>query len=121
MRDTATTGHTVLPVPLHRKRLSERGYNQALEIARPLGRRGYSIETRCCKRVRNTSAQSELSAVSRRANIRGAFRVSETLTGRRFVLIDDVLTTGSTLKELAATLKTAGAESVVAWVVARAE
>ena len=110
----------VLPVPLHRKRLSERGYNQAMEIARPLARLGYRIETRCCKRARNTGAQSGLSAASRKGNIRGAFLATKPLDGKRFVLIDDVLTTGSTINELARTLKTGGAQSVMAWVVARA-
>lgn len=111
---------SILPVPLHRKRLGERGYNQAMEIARPVARLGYRIETRCCKRVRNTGAQSGLSAASRKGNIRNAFLATEPLDGRRFVLIDDVLTTGSTLNELARTLKRGGAQSVKAWVVARA-
>jgi ComF family protein len=110
----------VLPVPLHRKRLSNRGYNQAMEIARPLARLGYRIETRCCKRARNTGAQSGLSAASRKGNMRGAFSATGPLSGQRFILIDDVLTTGSTLNELASTLKRAGAASVKAWVVARA-
>jgi len=116
--DTASV--SVLPVPLHRRRLGERGYNQAMEIARPLGRYGYRIETRCCKRTRNTGAQSGLSAASRKGNVRGAFSVTQPLDGRRFILIDDVLTTGNTLHELACTLKKAGARSVKAWVVARA-
>ncbi len=111
---------SILPVPLHRKRLSERGYNQAMEIARPLVRRGYRIETRCCRRTRNTGAQSGLSAASRKGNVRGAFLATQPLHGRRFVLIDDVLTTGSTLNELALTLKRSGAQSVKAWVIARA-
>ncbi len=111
---------SVLPVPLHRKRLSERGYNQAMEIARPLARYGYRIETRCCTRARDTGAQSGLSAASRKGNVRGAFLATQPLDGRRFILIDDVLTTGSTLNELARTLKKGGARSVQAWVVARA-
>jgi ComF family protein len=111
---------SLLPVPLHRKRLAERGYNQALEIARPLGRLGYDIEVRCCIRARHTDAQSGLSATIRRKNIRGTFTVTQPVEGRRFILIDDVLTTGATLNELARTLKTAGAASVSAWVVARA-
>jgi ComF family protein len=111
---------SLLPVPLHRKRLAERGYNQALELARPLGRLGYDIEMRCCRRARHTDAQSGLSAAIRKNNIRGSFKVTRPVEGRRFILIDDVLTTGATLNELARTLKTAGAASVSAWVVARA-
>jgi predicted amidophosphoribosyltransferase len=91
-----------------------------MEIARPLVRRGYRIETRCCRRARNTGAQSGLSAASRKGNVRGAFLTTQPLDGRQFVLIDDVLTTGSTLNELARTLKRGGAQSVKAWVVARA-
>ena len=118
--DADTASMSILPVPLHRKRLSERGYNQAMEIARPLVRRGYRIETRCCRRAVNTDAQSGLSAASRKGNVRGAFLTTQPLDGRQFVLIDDVLTTGSTLNELARTLKRGGAQSVKAWVVARA-
>jgi ComF family protein len=118
--DTRAASVSVLPVPLHRKRLSERGYNQALEIARPLTKCGYQIETHCCKRARNTGAQSGLSAASRKGNMRGAFSANQRLDGKRFILIDDVLTTGTTLMELARCLKSAGAESVIAWAVARA-
>jgi ComF family protein len=118
--DADAASVSILPVPLHRKRLSERGYNQAMEIARPLTRCGYRIETRCCKRARNTSAQTGLSATGRKGNMRSAFSVTEPLDDRRFILIDDVLTTGSTLNELARTLKRGGAQSVKAWVVARA-
>ena len=118
--DADAQSASILPVPLHRKRLSERGYNQAMEIARPLAGLGYRIETRCCRRTRNTGAQSGLSAASRKGNVRGAFLATQPLHGRRFILIDDVLTTGSTLNELARTLKRGGAQSVKAWVVARA-
>ncbi len=117
--DDAGSGR-ILPVPLNRRRLAERGYNQAMEIARPLRRYGFRIDARCCKRSRNTDAQSGLSAASRRGNMRGAFVANRRLDGERFLLIDDVLTTGTTLNELARTLKNAGAESVAAWVIARA-
>ncbi len=110
----------LVPVPLHRKRLAERGYNQSLEIARPLRKLGYRLDLDCCRRSRHTAAQSELPLTSRQANLRGAFSTNLPLDGRRFILIDDVLTTGATLNELAGTLKRAGAERVEAWVVARA-
>lgn len=112
-------GTSVLPVPLHRKRLAERGYNQALEIARPLRKLGYPLDLDCCYRKRYTTAQSALPATSRGANLRGAFSTTGPLHGRRFILIDDVFTTGVTLNELARTLKRSGAERVEAWVVAR--
>lgn len=120
LREVDMTSSSLLPVPLHRKRLSERGYNQAMEIARPSARFGYRIETRCCVRTRNTGAQSGLSATARRANMRQAFFVRQPVDGRHFIIIDDVLTTGNTLDELARSLKAAGAASVKAWVVARA-
>lgn len=110
----------LLPVPLHAKRLAQRGYNQALEIARPLKRLGYQLDARCCRRSRHTDAQSALSAAKRNSNVRGAFSAAVPLQGRHFILIDDVLTTGATLNEVARTLRRAGAESVTAWVLARA-
>ena len=112
-------GPSILPVPLHRKRLSERGYNQALEIARPLRKQGYPLELDCCYRERYTAAQSGLPATNRRANLRGAFAADWALHGRSFILVDDVITTGATLNELARTLKRAGAERVEALVIAR--
>jgi ComF family protein len=110
---------TALPVPLHRKRLSERGYNQALEIARSLPEKGYRLDPTCCRRHKATSAQSNLPASARKGNVRNAFSVSLPMEGSRLLLIDDVMTTGATLNELARTLKNAGAERVDAWVIAR--
>ncbi|HHH42513.1 MAG TPA: ComF family protein [Gammaproteobacteria bacterium] len=109
----------LLPVPLHRKRLRVRGYNQALEIARPLVRKGYVPAPTQCRKHRATAAQSDLPADRRRHNVRGAFSVTRPLSGERFLLVDDVLTTGATLNELARTLKRAGAQRVEAWVIAR--
>ena len=109
----------VLPVPLHRKRLAKRGYNQALEIARSLSDVGYRLDPTCCRRHRPTSAQSELHASARKQNVRNAFSVSAAVEGRCVLLIDDVMTTGATLDELARTVKKAGAQRVEAWVIAR--
>lgn len=113
-------GHSkLIPVPLHRRRLRQRGFNQALEIARPLRRHGYNIDARCCTRTRHTPPQSELPAATRLHNLRDAFRVEKDIVGENIVLIDDVLTTGATLNALAGTLKHAGAARVEAWVIAR--
>lgn len=109
----------IVPVPLHRKRLAARGYNQALEIARPLRQRGYRLEPRCARRNAPTLAQSGLPASQRRANLRNAFSVGLQVHGQHVILIDDVLTTGATLGELAATLKRAGARRVEAMIIAR--
>jgi len=109
----------LLPVPLHRDRLRTRGYNQALEIARPLVRKGYVLAPTLCRKRRATVAQSDLPADRRQHNVRGAFSVTRPVPGECFLLVDDVLTTGSTLNELACALKRAGAQRVEAWVIAR--
>ncbi len=116
---TAPPDSLVIPVPLHRKRLAERGYNQALEIARPLRQRGYLLKPQYCRRHKPTHAQSDLPASRRRANLSDAFSASPQVRGQNVTLIDDVLTTGATLNELAATLKRAGALRVEARVIAR--
>ena len=111
----------IVPVPLHPRRLRERGYNQALELARPLARHwGIALAPRLCRRVRATAAQTELDLRQRRRNLRHAFQVCGEVTGRHLVLLDDVMTSGSTLAELARSLRRAGAARVDAWVLARA-
>jgi len=116
---------TVLaPVPLGSARLTQRGFNQALEIAKPLSRMlGVALEPRLAVRLRETAAQSTLHPEQRRLNLREAFTVSETvmesLRGRHVGIVDDVMTTGATLNELAATLKRFGAARVTNFVFAR--
>jgi ComF family protein len=117
--DNVARAAIVLPVPLHRKRLAERGYNQALEMAHSLTRKGYRLDPTGCRRHKATSAQSDLPASARKQNVRNAFSVCRCLEGHRVLLIDDVMTTGATLNELARTLKNAGAERVEACVIAR--
>jgi ComF family protein len=107
----------VIPVPLSRERLRQRGYNQAAEIARHL--RGAALELALCERTREAPPQIELPYAERQRNVRGAFRCTRALAGARVAVVDDVMTTGATLDELARTLKRAGALSVVNWVVAR--
>lgn len=109
----------ILPVPLHPQRQRERGFNQAIEIARPLARQlGCSLDLDTCIRSRATPPQSRLSAHQRRRNLRGAFTLTRT-PARRIALLDDVMTTGSTLNELASLLRRGGAERIDVWVVAR--
>lgn len=111
----------IIPVPLHRSRLRERGFNQALEIARPIARDlGIPVDYKSCERVRKTPAQSLLPASERRKNIKGAFRVTRPITARHVAILDDVMTTGHTVQELAATLRKAGVERIDVWVVTRA-
>lgn len=112
----------LIPVPLHGDRLRERGYNQALELARPLAH-AFGIELRndALMRSRATSAQSNLDADARHRNLRGAFAVApDTNLPAHVVLFDDVMTTGTTLRECARTLVRAGVERVDVWAVARA-
>jgi ComF family protein len=114
----------LLPVPLAAERLRERGYNQSWELARRLAvRRGLRCDARLLLRTRDTPHQTDLPADQRGANMRGAFAVEplrlQALRGCRVALVDDVMTTGATLQELARTLKAAGATHVQAWVLAR--
>lgn len=112
----------LVPVPLHRARLRERGYNQALELARPLGRRlGIPVRRTLLVRTRATAAQSRLDAGARAANLRDAFAVpAHRAVPAHVALVDDVMTTGATLHAAADALLDAGADRVVAWVCARA-
>jgi len=105
----------VVPVPLSAPRLRHRGYNQAVEIARHLGK----VDIGLCERTRDAPPQMELPYAERQRNVRGAFRCTRALIGARVAVVDDVMTTGATLDEMARTLKAAGAVHVVNWVVAR--
>jgi ComF family protein len=114
----------LLVVPLGEKRLAERGFNQALEIAKPLARAlKLPLERRAVIRQRDTCAQSLLHPEERRENMRNAFAVAVTavhrMRGQHIGVVDDVITTGETLNELAATLKRFGAARVTNFVFAR--
>lgn len=113
----------LLPLPLHRARLGRRGYNQALELARPLARAWrLPLWPTALQRVRATAAQTELGAAERRRNVRGAFAADAArVAGRRLLLLDDVVTTGATVAEAAATLRAAGATAVHVLALARAD
>jgi ComF family protein len=113
---------TLIPVPLHNLRMLKRGFNQAYEMAAYAGRvLGIPIRADALRRRRNTLAQSGLSRKQRRQNLQGAFYWhGRSKPGRHVVLIDDVMTTGTTLTECARVLKKAGAKRVDVWVAARA-
>ncbi|MEO7065765.1 MAG: ComF family protein [Rhodanobacter sp.] len=112
----------LLVVPLHVSRLRRRGYNQALELARPLAKAlDVPLNYDVLQRVRNTSAQTELDAASRRRNVRGAFALRKAvILPAHVAILDDVMTTGSTLAECARVLKHAGVQQVDVWALARA-
>jgi len=110
----------LIPVPLHPQRLRERGFNQSLELARVVARHyGLRLDWHLCRRVRATPPQSELDRKQRWKNLRGAFEVSGNLAGRRVVLLDDVVTTGATVRALGKVLLQAGAAGIEVWTLAR--
>lgn len=117
----------LVPVPLHPARLRERGYNQALELATPLAKRlGIALGGDLLARTRPTSAQAGLDAKTRRRNLRGAFECPDRSLARfapgstHVALVDDVMTTGATLRECARVLRRAGFARIDAWALARA-
>lgn len=110
----------IVPMPLHPARLRSRGFNPAREIAHAVARQlARPLDTATCRRVRDTPPQVALAWADRRRNVRGAFACHGALAGQRIAIVDDVMTTGTSLDELATTLKRAGAQSVECWVVAR--
>lgn len=116
---------TLLPVPLAPARLQARGYNQALLIAREFARHfdaaRLRVDHNAVIRIRETGVQQRLNWIERRRNVRGAFAATRSLDGAAVVLVDDVLTTGATLNELARVVLAAGARSVDALVLARVQ
>ena len=112
----------LLTVPLHHSRLRQRGYNQALELARPLVRElGVPLRHDVLQRLRRTDAQTELDAIGRRRNVRGAFAMRPGIElPAHIAILDDVMTTGATLAECARVLKRHGVRRVDVWALARA-
>lgn len=110
----------LVPVPLHPGRLAGRGYNQSLEIARVVGRAlGLPVDAACCRRVVATPPQTGLDERARRRNLRGAFAALTPCPWERVAILDDVVTTGTTVGELTRVLQRAGARRVELWAVAR--
>jgi ComF family protein len=113
----------IVPVPLHRRRRRERGFNQAEVLAREIGRlRGIPVERRGLIKTKNLAPQTSLERDERAANVRDAYRCdrAERLQGKTVLLVDDVYTTGSTLRECAGVLKKAGVKDVRGVTVAQA-
>ena len=113
----------MIPVPLHIRRLRERGFNQALLLVKELNRRiGIPYEERALKKIKDTPVQIALKKRERRKNLTGVFQVKDTGTikGKSVVLVDDVYTTGTTVNECSRALLKAGAERVAVLTVARA-
>lgn len=121
--DETAAADVVLPMPLAPRRLAERGFNQALQLARRLA--PGKTDARLLLRLRETAAQAALTRERRRANVRGAFGVeplrAHELRGKAALLVDDVMTSGASLQAAAQALRAAGARRVSAVVLARTE
>ncbi len=113
----------IIPVPLHKKRLIKRGFNQSLEIARPVAKKlNIQIDVKSVRRKKLTLAQADLSAAQRKKNVKDCFEIQskEKMIYSHVVIIDDVVTTGSTINELAKLLKQSGVKKVGVWSLTRA-
>jgi ComF family protein len=112
----------IVPVPLAPPRYRQRGYNQAVEVALAVRRcTGVPVRTDVVIRQRETAEQAGLDRKARRKNVRGAFAAVAPLRARSVAILDDVVTTGSTVRELASVLRQAGAQSVAIWAIARTQ
>lgn len=111
----------LIPVPLHHSRYRQRGFNQAIEIARVVGKQlQIPLALDACVRHRDTPQQTRLTNKQRRRNIKNAFSLVKPLAAQHVVIIDDVMTTGATANELASVLKKSGVQRVDVWLCARA-
>lgn len=111
----------IIPVPIHPRRLRQRGFNQSMELARPLADAlCIPVDDRSTRKILYTEAQTGKDARQRRRNVRNAFSFYNQFEYRHVVLLDDVITTGSTVAELARTIKHQGVQRVDIWSMARA-
>lgn len=111
----------IIPVPLHKKRIRQRGFNQALTIARPLAKRlAIPVNYRLIHRIRHTQAQSDLPAKLRPKNVKNAFSVEHAIRDYQHIaLVDDVVTTGSTIKVIVDAIQQVNPMRVDVWTIAR--
>ena len=116
-----TKPELIIPMPLHAQRLQERGFNQALELSRPLAKSlAIPLSLKHCHRVLATQPQSRISALARQRNVRNAFAVVEAIDAKYVAIVDDIVTTGSTVAALAKVLRQAGVVKIDLWCCARA-
>jgi ComF family protein len=111
----------ILPVPLHKNRYRQRGFNQSVEIAQIVAKElGIPLTLKHCQRCRDTAHQTQLTAKQRRKNLKNAFSLTKPISAYHVAIVDDVMTTGATAQELSAILKRSGVKRVDVWVCARA-
>lgn len=121
LSQTAQLPEIIIPIPLHKKRLRERGFNQSTEIAKSLASHlNIPVDNQSCIRIRNTPHQTHVSAKQRHHNIKNAFALTQPIKAQHVAIIDDVMTTGATVNELAKVLKKSQVQRVDIWICARA-
>lgn len=119
--NTTALPECIIPVPLHKKRLRERGFNQALEIAKPISKiLNIPIDRYSAQRTRETEPQSLTHAKERKKNVKNAFQIKPTFKANHVAIVDDVMTSGHTVNELSQALKKAGVKQIDIWCAARA-
>lgn len=112
----------IIPVPLHKNRYRERGFNQSIEIAKIVAQRlNVSLELNACIRHRDTPHQVGLSAQQREVNILDAFSITKSFHYQHVAIVDDVMTKGATVNEMAKVLTQAGVMTIEVWVCARTD
>lgn len=121
LTDFVKEAHWIVPVPLHSGRLRQRGFNQALLLARAFFPKDHRLQVDFLRRIRPTPPQTGFNGAERRRNLKNAFAVTEPgrIRGKKILLVDDVFTTGTTADECARTLKKAGAAEVLVLTLAR--
>ncbi len=121
LKQTAQSPDLILPIPLHKARYRQRGFNQAIEIAKTVSKElQIPLDLSSCLRHRDTPHQTALTAKQRRKNMKNAFLIVNPVLAQHIAILDDVMTTGSTAHELASLLKKEGVGRVDVWVCARA-
>ena len=117
-----TKSDLLIPIPLHNRRMRERGFNQALELTRALSRElAVPLDPFLLKRDKNTRSQTGLTEKMRRSNIQGAFSLRRDCPNVNIALVDDVVTSGNTVNEATKTLLKQGAKSVTIWAVSKTD
>jgi ComF family protein len=120
LKTMETMPDVIVPMPLHPIRLRERGFNQAMEISRTIAKQtGIALLPDGCSRIKHTLPQTGLPWKERQKNIRRAFSCRIDVSGKHVAIVDDVMTTGATLNELAQVLRRRGATEISNWVIAR--